>query len=258
MGLSAPIAELVAIIFSGVFIGIAFYSFRRGKDNSVSLTNVQVILWSGVIIGSYAGIAAFKGGFLGDLPANLLALMGISAGSAVTAASTRHLQSKDRVPYDGPHRTWGMLSSESDPQHLSLPKLQVFFWTIVAILIYVVIVWNNFSSGTAALPDPGSGLVALMGISHGAYLGNKFSDTPKEGGQQIDQFPVSDSSILLSQGLKVLQDRVNLPSVVGIVRKGKLMDLTDSSLTIQAGDIILAFGDSTKLAGLGKLVGSTT
>lgn len=260
MGLPAPWPEIIMAVFTVAFLVTALLGFSRGKDKSISLTNVQFILWSGVIIGSYAGMAALKGNFLGDISNNLLALMGISAGSAVTAASTRHIQSKDKVPYDGPKRTWGMLSSESDPQQVSLPKLQMFFWTIVAILIYLVIIGSNFSSGTPKLPDPGTGLVALMGISHGAYLGHKFSDAPKEGGKHVDQFTVPDACPLLNQQISVLQGKPNLPSLLGVVKKDKLIGMSDpsfSSLTIEAGDVILAFGGSTKLVDLAKLLGVT-
>ena len=180
MGLPAIGAEAIALIFSVAVLALGFVGFSRGKDQSVSLTNFQVILWTGVIIGSYAGMASLKGDFLGNIPTNLIALMGISYGSAVTASSTRALQSSGKSPYKGKPRAWGLLSSESDPKQLSLPKLQMFFWTIVAVLIYVVIIANYFQVGNASLPDPGTGLVALMGISHGAYLGNKFSDNPQE------------------------------------------------------------------------------
>ena len=61
-----------------------------------------------------------------------------------------------------------------------MPRLQVFFWTIVALLIFILVVADNLQKGVTTLPDPGSGLVALMGISHGAYLGNKFSDDPNK------------------------------------------------------------------------------
>ncbi|MDV3244290.1 MAG: hypothetical protein LYZ66_03830 [Nitrososphaerales archaeon] len=131
-------------------------------------------------MGSYVGLAALKGGFLGDVSSNLLALLGISAGSYVTAASTRAVQGKGNATDPKAHKTGGLLSSESMPDQLSIPKLQVFFWTLVTLLIYVLVVANNLQTGVAVLPDPGSGLVALMGISHGAYLGNKFSDDPKK------------------------------------------------------------------------------
>jgi hypothetical protein len=194
-------------------------------------------------------MASLKGDFLGDIPTNLIALMGISYGSAVTASSTRALQSSGKSPYKGKPRAWGLLSSESDPKQLSLPKLQMFFWTIVAVLIYVVIIANYFQVGNASLPDPGTGLVALMGISHGAYLGNKFSDNPQESGQ-IAEFTVSQGSKLISQAPKGVQSQTGMPYVVGVVRADKLQDLTDPTLTIQANDVLLAYGDSTQLNNL--------
>ncbi|MDE1854056.1 MAG: hypothetical protein KGI38_09995 [Thaumarchaeota archaeon] len=190
MGLPAAAAAIIAVLLSASFIGLGLRKFAKGRDGKYSLTNVQLIMWTGVIIGSYVGISALNGGFLGDLPANLMELMGISAGSYVTAASTRAAQSgrmkrkhpaiyqaKRRPPS---HGILDLVTAEGDSEHWSIPKLQVLFWTAVAILIYVIVAANNFQSGSNSLPDPGSGLVILMGISHGAYLGNKLSDDPFE------------------------------------------------------------------------------
>jgi hypothetical protein len=188
MALPAAVAAFIGLVFSGAFVGVGLYWFAKGRDGRYSLTNVQLILWTGVIIGSYVGMAALSGGFLGSIPDNLMVLMGVSAGSYVTATGTRAAQegkakrtSRDYETKIAARKSAGasdIVSSEGGANHLSIPKLQVLFWTLVAILIYVLVVAGNFQSGTATLPDPGSGLVVLMGISHGAYLGNKLSDDP--------------------------------------------------------------------------------
>jgi hypothetical protein len=173
MGLDLLVAEIIWGTVTVVFIGIGLLRFWRDIDGkSVSLDNVQLILWTGVILGSYAGMAAMVGGFLGDIPANLLALMGISAGSFVggtTISAEKHSRKLNAAK-------GGLFSSESDPAKKSIAKMQAFTWNLVTILIFLIMVANNFATVNASLPDPGLGLVALMGISNGAYVGNKIPD----------------------------------------------------------------------------------
>ena len=66
--------------------------------------------------------------------------------------------------------------------HLDLGKIQMFYFTLVLVLTYAVMLGAMFShitqhtsptgmiSGLPSLPD---GMVALLGISNGGYLGNK-------------------------------------------------------------------------------------
>jgi hypothetical protein len=56
---------------------------------------------------------------------------------------------------------------------LDLPRTQMFIWTIVSITIFTVAVIDTIRRGEPMLPDIPKGLVALMGLSHGAYLGTK-------------------------------------------------------------------------------------
>jgi hypothetical protein len=63
---------------------------------------------------------------------------------------------------------------ESDDS-LDLPRTQMFIWTIVSLGVFTVMLIENYSGGNlkATLPYITSGLVALMGLSNGAYLGAK-------------------------------------------------------------------------------------
>ena len=175
---------LMAIVAAGVFFVIAGAIFAKGVDGSYSLSNVQLILWTGTVLGSYIGLAMIKGNFLSDIPANLLALMGVSSGSFVTAVAIRDSQQK-RTPLKevrnvrqklAPASLKDLLTSEEDPNNYSLAKLQMLSWTIVSLAIFVYVVFQNMSSRTPTLPDVGPTLLTLMGISHGAYLVNKNSD----------------------------------------------------------------------------------
>jgi len=61
--------------------------------------------------------------------------------------------------------------------HLDLPRLQMCFFTLVALLIYSVLLHGQLSQAAAfeSLPDLSEGLLAIIAISHGGYLVSKAS-----------------------------------------------------------------------------------
>ncbi len=61
--------------------------------------------------------------------------------------------------------------------HLDLPRLQMCFFTLVALLSYAVMVHGEFTKGVVplSLPPLNNGLLALIAISHGGYLVSKAS-----------------------------------------------------------------------------------
>jgi hypothetical protein len=178
----------IAILAAGIFFIIAGAIFAKGVDGSYSLSNVQLILWTGTILGSYIGLAMIKGNFLSDIPANLLALMGVSSGSFVTAVAIRDRQQAKKTLKEvrddrkklAPASLKDLLTSEENPKHYSLAKLQMLSWTIVSLAIFIYVVFQNISSQTPTLPDVGPTILTLMGISHGAYLVNKSTDNASE------------------------------------------------------------------------------
>jgi len=130
------------------------------------------------VLGSCLGTCIVKGGFVGDISGNLLALMGVSASSAVGARGIRARQ-QPTPKVVRLARTGRLLSEERDPQKLSVVKPQVMAWTLVALGIYVTLAASNIWHGIHELPDVGSGLLVLMGVSHGACVANKAADSPR-------------------------------------------------------------------------------
>lgn len=67
--------------------------------------------------------------------------------------------------------------------YLDLSKVQMFFFTIVALIAYAVNIYQFMADNTPenleSFPALSSGLVAILGISHAAYLGNKSIDHTK-------------------------------------------------------------------------------
>lgn len=65
------------------------------------------------------------------------------------------------------HKNW-LVDTLTDASGLSLHRFQVLVWTIVLVVVFVVEVRARL-----AMPGFGDTLLALMGISNGAYLGGK-------------------------------------------------------------------------------------
>jgi len=67
--------------------------------------------------------------------------------------------------------------------YLDLSKVQMFFFTVVALIAYTVNIYQFMADNTPenfdSFPVLSSGLLAILGISHAAYLGNKSIDHTK-------------------------------------------------------------------------------
>ncbi len=67
--------------------------------------------------------------------------------------------------------------------HLDLPKVQMFFFTLIAAVVYWASLVRLIAAGqpgTSALPTLSEGFIAILGISHAGYLANKMVDhTPQ-------------------------------------------------------------------------------
>jgi hypothetical protein len=198
--LSISLAALFGFIAGIIFLYIAYRWFAESskQDNNLSWANVQLITWTGVVLGSYVALALLKGGFLDSIPDNLLLLMGVSVGTQSGSKITRVLQEEAKkknppapaaaqAPPAAPAkpspagirpRAFGLVAKESHPDELSVAKLQHIAWTIVTVLVYIIAVGAALNSRATSLPDVGSGLPLLMGISASGYIANKITDPP--------------------------------------------------------------------------------
>jgi hypothetical protein len=91
------------------FLFAAFRRAARGLYDTYSIANIQLILWTSVIMGSYVAMAALKGD-LEQIPANTLTVMGISGTSTSMATIIRSTQEPDVKERKG-----GAFKSESEP-----------------------------------------------------------------------------------------------------------------------------------------------
>ena len=117
------------------------------------------------------------------IPANILALMGISTGATVASAGVSRRYPRE---VSGKGQPWRTVFCEGESP--SLGRLQMFAWTVIAILIYVYIVSSTLSGSRAlasvellGLPDIDPSLLVLMGFSQAGYVGSKaIATTPPQ------------------------------------------------------------------------------
>ena len=152
-----------------------------------SLASFQFFVWTVIISFSYlfiellrlrAGIITFPESF----PANLLLLMGISV--AVPIASEKIAPYiRCETPVDRPDVLPRLETMFMDNDKLTLSRVQMFLWTMIAVILYIYLLFNTvfaFANDvtTLGIPDIDVTLVVLMGLSQGAYLGNKLISQP--------------------------------------------------------------------------------
>jgi hypothetical protein len=161
-----------------------------------SLTHLQIVVWSIVVLSLVSGL--FWGrlvdgvpdplGF--SIPDQVLGLLGISAGSAVTAMAVK--AGKDATPtgrsrvaassmaLDPPRFSQVFLMEEGAcADHvIDVTKFQNFIITLTLVVAYVamgvdMIARADRPAQLTALPTFSGTLLALLGISHGAYVAGK-------------------------------------------------------------------------------------
>ncbi len=172
-----------------------FDIFVTGDDNRYSLSRFQMWLWTVVVVIGFTALS-FATGKFAAVPQNPLLLMGLNGVSAVasTAINTRKTPA-GAVDPGSPANVWpppprtgpaarralapasfvrDIFFNPSVPGDLDLPRTQMFVWTVLLLLTWVVLFLKSFpkfdSNGLPGIPGE---LVGLMGVSQGAYLGMK-------------------------------------------------------------------------------------
>ncbi|HMV78460.1 MAG TPA: IPT/TIG domain-containing protein [Leptospiraceae bacterium] len=170
-----------------VFLSILFYfilaiAFRNVRfagsvlidraTNTYSLSKFQAMIWTITLLGSYFYIAVSHGLLLGngvipDFNASLIGLLSISYGGMISANGLGTARPKNEL-IRVPPRFSNLFSSGSE---VDIARLQLFGFTIVAVLIYIYnLIISNPLNG---MPDIPTTLLGLLGASHSGYLGGK-------------------------------------------------------------------------------------
>lgn len=173
------LASLIGLVIGLVVIVYGVKRFGKSIDDKWSVTHIQTILWTGVILGSYSALSIANGGFLTDIPTNTLILVGISSGTLASTSLIHGLSnggnnSKPTADADATKMFMGgFLATEKDPAKPSLIKVQMFAWNVVAILLFVTFVGSNLYHAVYSLPDVGTTVSTIIGISNGAHIAAK-------------------------------------------------------------------------------------
>jgi hypothetical protein len=141
-------------------------------DNRFSLSRLQFWLWFVVVIISWGAIS-WATRRLYTVPDNLYILIGVNV--AATVASSAIAVTKGVHPRANKPNFFKDIFMDSK-QTLDLPRIQMFIWTIIIVVGYVAVVIEHYRQGLPSLPNIPEGLIVLMGISHGAYLGTKAAE----------------------------------------------------------------------------------
>lgn len=180
------LSSLLGLIAGIIVVTYGIIRFGRSIDHLWSVTHIQTILWTGVILGSYLSLSLSAGDFLKDVPANTLVLVGIASGTLAFTNITNGVQNKSgktaqtlaalaaagtpaKTPFMG-----GFLAAEKPPNFgPSMVKMQMFAWNLVAILLFVIFVGSNLYNGSFTLPDIGMTMSTIIGISNGVHVAAK-------------------------------------------------------------------------------------
>jgi hypothetical protein len=190
-----------------------FWGILVNERNVMSLSRFQAVLWTVLVLADYATILlgrAWQSQSLAsvqDLRPDLLALMGISYASAVGASIVNANKSEKPTPATAVQAAQtnlgdtkgeftaaqGVLYKNKDASDASigdmfqgdeladvhtadLSKVQMFFFTVVSAVVFIGMADALFTIkpiGDVLIPRLPDSLIALMGISHLGYLGNK-------------------------------------------------------------------------------------
>jgi hypothetical protein len=178
------------------------------ESNVMRLSRFQIVIWTVIILSAFLAIATTRI-YAGDpdplaitIDWRLWALLGISSTSLVGTPLILDDKKKktlkqdvlDSNVYPLANREGIVFKNQQDrdakftdlfegdesgnEKHIDMSKVQMFFFTIIAALSYIVLLFNLFLSGTMlkGLPSLPEGLIAILAISHGTYLTYKMVD----------------------------------------------------------------------------------
>jgi len=172
--------------------------YLRDEDRLPSLSRVQFFTWTCVVLYALAwvtlirilyGEPAFSGSFSTDVPANLLAVMGLSTASAVAAAAITNPGTTQVSAGTLTKLGWAAILYEPTKDGRMLPslgRLQMLGWTVVSVAFFLGLlftrvhqVWVSGSASSLGLPDLDPTLLVLMGISQVGFVGAKYASASK-------------------------------------------------------------------------------
>lgn len=204
------------ISWGGVFLVLvalaAFVSIKLGRPwwgifidsrNTWSLSQFQLVCWTFLGLPLLVATAIWRStedaatAWDFHVPGELLALMGITIGSAVTSLAIKSTKDETRAEHIAAREAsltrppfYDMLAVEegtSGLKAIDVTKFQNFVITIGLLLSYLWIVVQAFAelgqTRPDSLPELSQAMVGLLAVSHGGYLAGKL---PNRTGNPAD------------------------------------------------------------------------
>jgi hypothetical protein len=170
------------------------FALAIGADNRLSTSKFQVWLWTAAVGFVYMMVYADRAISVGHyepltaIPQNVLIALGISVSSAVAAqaiTSSKVAANPDAKPSNPtPSYDPSALVRNDDESTASLTKVQLLFWTLISVVVFLVTAFDSVGTiagcvphGTAAcgIPDIDTTLMLFMGLGHATYIGGKLA-----------------------------------------------------------------------------------
>ncbi len=196
-------AALLFPLISWIATGSPIKGLLIGADGKLSTSKCQFWIWTEVVLFAYVFLftSHLQGGRpwpspAPKIPTDVLILMGLSVATAATAkaiasgqpnaadqakaatAAAAVVKSQGNAPASTA-RFAELVTDNQGGGVSSFSKIQMLTWSIVAAAVYVVtavMARSGFVDATAlAYPDVDAALVVLVGLGHGAYIGNKIA-----------------------------------------------------------------------------------
>lgn len=189
---------VVYLINKRVASGALLTSLIVGKDNRLSISKLQGVIWTLISIVSFITLKMLSTNcgvpIETEIPANLLILMGINYTTMVLAKGiTSQSINKGSVKTTAARSSISDIYNSDDNTKTDLVKFQMLCWTIVAIVVYFLNFFAQFYGEvtTIGFPNVDNSLIMLMLIGQGAYLGDKAVNINKPKIERITPLLVS-------------------------------------------------------------------
>jgi hypothetical protein len=180
----------------GYALGRGFFGVLIDTRGRYSLTQLQIVLWTLVVIPLISGVfwarlfddAATALSFA--IPGELLGVLGISVGSTVAATVVKAHKDEHRSEFiaasDPTHQpsfkqVFTVEEGEFADRAIDVTKFQNFWFTLILIAAYIGLCVARFNelgsiSKLTTLPGFDANFVTLLGISHAGYIAGKLPD----------------------------------------------------------------------------------
>jgi hypothetical protein len=223
------------VVITGLTAGKRILGALINERYVMSLSRFQAVLWTVLVVAAYAAIALpqiAKGVAIADIfkiaiQPELLALMGISYGSAVGSSMLSAVKT-GKTPQNADGNSDGVLFKNTDPSKASIfdifegdeiadqnvvdiSKVQMFFFTAIGAAAFISSAVNHDLAKNAIplLPDS---LLALMGVSHAAYLGGKLPTKTAEAQPAPQPQPQPADPMLAVKSVEATVDQLRADS----------------------------------------------